>query len=100
MDFEFEVMADDMLTNEEIDKAIFAEGIATGVHRLAYFCFNFPYDWVSECFGNNRHLQDKWESLCLHYDTALAVLRFYLELDTTNQVLFEKYIETKYKNKK
>lgn len=68
--------------------------------NFAYFCFNFPSDFIKSVFGDStlgQHLTSKFNTLCSNTDsTALAVLKFFTDLSEDNQELLLEWIENYY----
>lgn len=73
------------------------------VINFAYFTANFPLDFIEKCWENEtwlaEHLRSKLHSKSNgSFISSGAFLRFFLELDQTNQVNLCEWIEKNYKS--
>jgi len=94
---------------EEQEDAIFsmmlgvmAEDNEDQVHRVRnfmYFLFNFPANWVVECFDNWSHMNDKYTSIMGRYTTSIeGICKFFMELDPANQAKMIDWVNINFKN--
>jgi len=75
------------------------------MNRLIFFCFNYPtynpsglpkfiheVNWTVSL----PHMINKWKDIAYHFQHENPILRFYMELDTTNRKHMLDYIMTNY----
>lgn len=67
--------------------------------NFAYFCLNFPHDFIEKCWIGNthtiNHLNDKFMTLYKTKGTALMPF-FFSQLDRENQIKLSTWINENY----
>ncbi len=68
--------------------------------NFAYFCANYPSDFIQKCFADDEHmrnhLQSKLDSIYDAQKTPSEIIKFILQLSTINQNKILKWIEDNY----
>lgn len=68
------------------------------INSFALFCYNYPHNFIKECWEEGGwivdHLESKFQSYYEEYGALEAPLRLYLALDNGNKARLEEYIAT------
>jgi spore maturation protein CgeB len=87
---------------KEAYKEVLTEGIEnTPIHKFVYFGYNYPNNWIEKVWEGNahmiEHLSKKFRQAYEKYGSKAAMNYFYVELDSVNQNILEKWIIKNYK---
>lgn len=70
----------------------------TPINKFALFCYNYPHNFIKECWSEGGwivdHFESKFAGYYEQYGSLEAPLRFYLALDGNHKQRLEEYIQT------
>lgn len=71
----------------------------TEMYLFAKFCYNYPSNFISECWKGwiADHLQAKFSGLYERHGSRAVMVAFYNELDSQNAEQLENWIKANYK---
>ena len=68
------------------------------INQFALFCYNYPHDFIKQCWGEGGwivdHFESKFQGFHQEHGALEAPLRFYLALDNEHRARLEEYIAT------
>ena len=83
-------------------KNVLNEGQSDGnpIEKWNYWCANFYYDFIEQAWADDplmaKHLRNKFDTYYDQVGSYGAMTKFYLNLDSTNREILEKFVMNKY----